>query len=303
MSLVEDFILYIEAERRYSPLTVRNYSRDIDDFLRYLDTSREEFNPRKVKRSDIEGWLEYLYEGRKLRATTINRMVASLRSFWRWMLEHRHIDKDIVTTIKRGKTPRRLPTYISNQHMGDIVDAMREDIVEGDWQQLRDVVVVTLFYTSGIRLSELATADWGDLSSDMTTLRVLGKGNKERVVPLPTPTQRLLKKYFSQFSSQNICTGQKKALILSKKGERLSQRTIERIVERILTRAGVQGKCSPHILRHTFATHLLNAGVDLREIQELLGHTSLKATQVYTHNDFETLREVYLNSHPREDGR
>ena len=126
----------------------------------------------------------------------------------------------------------------------------------------------------------------------------MGKGRKERVQPLLSGMGEILKKYFSQISSQNICTGQKFPLILSQKGRRISQRTVERIVSRVLKSSGVLGKTSPHVLRHTFATHLLNRGADLREIQELLGHSSLKATQVYTHTDIERLKEVVALAHP-----
>jgi integrase/recombinase XerC len=140
----------------------------------------------------------------------------------------------------------------------------------------------------------------GDLSADYTTLRVMGKGRKERVQPMLSSLVEVLKKYFIQISSQNICTAQKKALILSNKGERISRRTVQRIVERKLKDVGVQGKTSPHVLRHTFATRVLNEGGDLREIQELLGHSSLKATQVYTHLDIERLKQTYVMAHPRE---
>jgi integrase/recombinase XerC len=165
---------------------------------------------------------------------------------------------------------------------------------------VRDAVVVVMFYTLGIRLAELHAANWDDISSDFSYIRVVGKGRKERVVPLVGAVQQILKKFYGQNSLQNICIGQKKALILSEKQERLSQRTLQRIVDRVLKASGVQGKSSPHVLRHTFATHLLNMGADLRDIQELLGHSSLKATQVYTHNDFERLKLVYSEAHPRE---
>ena len=139
-----------------------------------------------------------------------------------------------------------------------------------------------------------------DVSADYATLRVMGKGRKERIQPLLGSLGALLEKYFIQISSQNICTTQKKALILSKKGERISRRTVERIVDRKLKGVGIQGKTSPHVLRHTFATRVLNEGGDLREIQELLGHSSLKATQVYTHLDIERLKHTYAMAHPRE---
>lgn len=300
MNLVDGFISYIEAERRYSPLTVRNYRRDIADFLEFTGIDADKFDPNTITRADVEEWIVYLFEKRKLKAQSVNRGVASLRSFWKWILVHGHANKDIVSVISQAKTPSRLPVFVSESRMTDVVAMLRDDIGSEDFERLRDAVIVLLFYTAGLRLTELATATFGDISQDMRTIRILGKGRKERIVPLIGRMGEILKKYFSQFSSQNICIGQKKALILSKKGEPISARTIERIVDSKLKGAGIQGKTSPHTLRHTFATHLLNEGADLREIQELLGHSSLKATQVYTHTNIEKLKEVYSTAHPRE---
>lgn len=303
MNLIDGFISYIEAERRYSPLTVRNYRRDIADFLEFIGVDKERFDPNAIARADVEEWIIYLFEKRKLKAQSVNRSVATLRSFWKWMLGHGHANRDIVSVISQAKTPSRLPVFVSESRMEDVVALLRDDIASEDFERLRDAVIVLLFYTAGLRLAELSNLKIGDISADYRTIRILGKGEKERIVPLIGRMGEILKKYFSQFSSQNICIGQKKALILSKKGEPISERTIQRIVDRKLKGAGIQGKTSPHTLRHTFATHLLNEGADLREIQELLGHSSLKATQVYTHTNIEKLKEVYSTAHPREKER
>ena len=303
MNIVDGFISYIEAERRYSPLTVRNYRRDIADFLEIIGVEAERFDPNAIARADVEEWIIYLFEKRKLKAQSVNRSVATLRSFWKWMLGHGHANRDIVSVISQAKTPSRLPVFVSESRMENVVALLRDDIATDDFERLRDAVIVLLFYTAGLRLAELANLKIGDISADYRTIRILGKGEKERIVPLIGRMGEILKKYFSQFSSQNICIGQKKALILSKKGEPISVRTIQRIVDRKLKGAGIQGKTSPHTLRHTFATHLLNKGADLREIQELLGHSSLKATQVYTHTNIEKLKEVYSTAHPREKER
>ena len=300
MSAIDAYLAYIEAERRYSPLTVRNYRRDIADFLAWLKVDKEDFMAERITRTDIEEWIVYLFEERELKAQSVNRMVATLRSFWHWMLGHGYAERNIVDTIKAIKRPQRLPVFVADSRMEDVVASLRDDIASAEWERLRDAIVVLLIYTSGLRVAELHGLRWEDISHDYTTIRILGKGNKQRVVPLLGSMGDIIKKYFSQLSSQNICIDQKKAVILSKKGEALSIRTIQRIVDRVLKGAGIQGKTSPHILRHTFATHLLNQGADLREIQELLGHSSLKATQVYTHNNIERLKEAYHNAHPRE---
>ena len=300
MNLIDRFLQWLEAERRYSPLTVRNYRRDIGDFLSWRGVTCDSFEPRDIMREDVEEWIIYLSDERKLKATSVNRTVASLRTLWRWLMHHGHVERDVVSMIRSTKTPRRLPVFVPDSRMTEVIDGIKEDLRSGDFVRVRDAVVVVLFYTSGMRLAELHQVNVGDISADFSHIRVLGKGNKERIVPLIAPVQEILRKYCGQKSSQNICIDQKKALILSEKEERLSQRTLQRIVDRVLKASGVQGKTSPHVLRHTFATHLLNMGADLRDIQELLGHSSLKATQVYTHNDVERLKAVYAEAHPRE---
>ena len=298
--LIDEFILWLTAERRYSPLTVRNYRRDVDDFVAFCGVTHEAFDPNSIKREDIEEWMVYLGEERKLKVTSVNRTMASLRTFWRWMLAHGHVDKDLMKTLHQYKAPKRLPTFVPDSRMEDLLAELREDIASDDFERLRDALIILLIYTAGLRLSELVEANTSDIAADYTSLRVMGKGRKERIQPLLGSLGEVLKKYFIQISLQNICTTQKKALILSKKGERISRRTVERIVDRKLKGVGIQGKTSPHVLRHTFATRVLNEGGDLREIQELLGHSSLKATQVYTHLDIERLKHTYAMAHPRE---
>lgn len=298
MTVVTKFIEWLEAERRYSPLTVRNYRRDVADFLSWLKVSEEEFDPSVITREDVVDWTIYLLKERGLKPTSVNRATASLRTLWRWMKSKGWVEKDIFGTVKQFKTPKRLPVFVADSRMMDVVNGLKADIESDDFVRLRDAVIVLLIYTSGLRLAEVVGANAQDVASDYSSIRVMGKGRKERIQPLLQGMGEILKKYFSQISSQNICTGQKFPLILSQKGERISQRTVERIVNRVLKSSGVLGKTSPHVLRHTFATHLLNRGADLREIQELLGHSSLKATQVYTHTDIERLKEVVSFAHP-----
>ena len=298
--LIDEFILWLEAERRYSPLTVRNYRRDVDDFVAFCGATHDSFDPKSITREKIEEWMVYLGEERNLKVTSVNRTMASLRTFWRWMLAHNHVEKDLLKSLRQYKPPKRLPTFVPDTRMEDVIAELRADIASEEFERLRDALIILLIYTAGLRLSELVEANMCDVSADYATLRVMGKGRKERIQPLLSSLGEVLKKYFIQISSQNICTTQKKALILSKKGERISRRTVERIVDRKLKGVGVQGKTSPHVLRHTFATRVLNEGGDLREIQELLGHSSLKATQVYTHLDIERLKHAYAMAHPRE---
>lgn len=300
MNYVDDFLVWLEAERRYSPLTVRNYRRDIDDFLCWKGCSREAFRPEEIVRADIEDWALYLFEERGLKAASVNRSIASLRSLWHRLMAQGVVERDVVSMVRRYKTPRRLPLFVPDSRMESVVERLREDIASEEFVRLRDALIILMIYTSGLRLSELVESNTEDLAADFSTIRIVGKGNRERVQPIAEALRPIIKKYFRLKFSQNICTSEKKALILSKKGERISRRTVQRIVDKMLKESGVQGRTSPHVLRHTFATRLLNDGSDLREIQELLGHSSLKATQVYTHNNIERLKDVYSLAHPRE---
>lgn len=301
MNRVEEFLYVLESERRYSPHTVSGYRRDIYAFLEWCGVDADRFSPDTFKRYDLNDWAIYLFERRGLKAASVNRSLVSLRSLWKWMLRQGYAQQDIVSTVKQYKTPKRLPTYVPETRMSGIIDGLNDDIASDDGERLRDAVIMLLLYTCGLRLSELVEANVEDIASDFSSIRVCGKGNKIRIQPIVKSVGDVLKKYFSQNSSQNICIGQKKALILSKKGERINRRAVQRIVDRKLKCYGIQGKTSPHVLRHTFATHLLNSGADLREIQELLGHSALRTTQVYTHTNIESLKEVYKLAHPRGD--
>lgn len=301
MNRVEEFLYVLESERRYSPHTVSGYRRDIYAFLEWCGVDADRFSPDTFKRYDLNDWAIYLFERRGLKATSVNRSLVSLRSLWKWMLRQGYAQQDIVSTVKQYKTPKRLPTYVPETRMSGIIEGLNDDIASDDGERLRDAVIMLLLYTCGLRLSELVEANVEDIASDLSSIRVCGKGNKIRIQPIVKSVGDVLKKYFSQNSSQNICIGQKKALILSKKGERINRRAVQRIVDRKLKCYGIQGKTSPHVLRHTFATHLLNSGADLREIQELLGHSALRTTQVYTHTNIESLKEVYKLAHPRGD--
>ena len=280
--MLDDFLTYLLAERRYSPLTVRNYRRDIERFLEWLGVNGDEFDPETIRREDIQEWIVSLSESGRLSAASINRGVSSLRALWHWLLRTGRTGHDVMGGVSQLKTPRRLPAFVPDTRMADVLDDLRDCIASNDFEQVRNALIVVMFYTCGVRLSELVGADFGDLSDDMSLLKVYGKGGKERMVPIFHGVVPLINRYRELVSLQNICISEKKALILTVQGERMTVRSVQRIVDRILAGAGVKGRTSPHVLRHTFATHLLNEGADLREIQELMGHSSLQSTQIYT---------------------
>ncbi len=299
-ALKELFLNYISAERRYSPLTARNYMRDIEEFISWGEAhSSEDFQLVKARGEDIRGWALYLGEERKLKPQTITRMLASIRSFYRFLQKHNIIDKDILIKTHSLRSSTRLPKFVTTQQMIGVVDKVLHDLAEGDWRERRDAMLTLMLYTCGLRLAELINIDKGDFSADYSSLRILGKGNKERMIPITRRVQAEVKRFIEKNSAENICISDKNALFLSSQGRRISRSDVQRSVARLLREFGVQGKSSPHVLRHTFATHLLNDGADLREIQALMGHSSLKATQVYTHNDIASLLRVYAEAHPR----
>ena len=258
--MLTEFIRYLSAERRYSPLTVRNYKHDVEQFLAWLDCDESRFDPRSVTTEQIREWIIFRTEEGKLSAGSMN--------------------------------PESRMTTIVSECGPDSEDFLTE----------RNSLIILMFYACGLRLAELVGIDRSDFSADYTSLRVRGKGDKQRMVPILEFLREKILHYLGLIERQNICISSEKALFLTHKGKRISRSVVYRTVQEELTRAGVQGKKSPHVLRHTIATHLLNGGADMREIQELLGHASLQATQVYTHNSIARLREIYAKAHPREKG-
>lgn len=307
---IDDFIRYIEAEKRYSPHTVRAYERDVRDFVEYVcgkgEITAQEFDPAAVASDDVRSWIVSL-SGRRLGPASINRMASSLRAYFRYLRGHGVIDKDPMLRIGNLKKPLRLPEYIPESRMEELIVAKIPSPEGSDRHAAyiaeRDALIILLFYSTGIRLAELKDIRLEDFSDGFSQLRVRGKGGKERIVPVIEYARERIGGFIRRFEAENICVSPGNFLFLTEKGEPVSRTAIYNVVRGALTSAGIQGKKSPHVLRHSFATHLLNGGADIREIQELLGHSSLAATQVYTHNSITKLKEIYTTSHPRGAGK
>ena len=302
-ALIDKFITYITAERRYSPLTVRNNLHDVTTFEEGgRSACGKDFSLREVTAVDVGNWVMHLSDSGRLKSSSVNRAVATLRSFYRYLRRKDIIHHDIFVSVQSLPTSRRLPTFVPKGNMDEVVDVVLQRLSNGSWIERRDALIVLMLYACGLRLAELCNIDLSDFDNDFTALRVLGKGDKTRIVPLVERVSHEVKRYLAQDFEENICLSKENALFLSKRGERISRSDVQRSVARLLRECGVQGKCSPHVLRHTFATHLLNDGADLREIQELMGHSSLSATQVYTHNNIAQLQRIYATAHPRSVG-
>ncbi|MDL2320518.1 tyrosine-type recombinase/integrase [Alistipes sp. OttesenSCG-928-B03] len=292
---VERFLTYLRAEKRYSEHTVFNYGRDIRRFL--ADSNIAEENLAFVTADDIRTWITNLTES-GLSAASVNRMTSSMRALFRWLRKTGAMEGDPFLRVGFQRMPSRLPGYITEAKMGEVILDIEKHAGD-DFISQRNALIITLFYTTGMRLAELVGIKLDDFSANYSELRVRGKGNKERVVPLIEYTRAKVSAYVDRIKAENICTGHGVSLFLDSKGKPVSRTEVYRVVKEELALAGVQGKRSPHILRHTFATHMLNDGADIREIQEMLGHASLAATQVYTHNSIAQLKEIYRGAHPR----
>ncbi len=339
--VLERFTAYIEGERRYSPLTVRNYRHDIRSFVAWGEAAaagkakktgkagktakagetgkaekagkaeitekaetesgghgEKAFYLCRVRGEDVRAWVMHLSDEGRMNNASINRCVASLRSLYRYMRREGMTHRDPFAALEPLRTSRRLPRFVPEEDMEQVVQSVLERLRDEDARTRRDAMMVLILYTCGLRLAELTGLDTRDMVNNGSALRVHGKGDKTRLVPLVPRVAQELHRYLS-FSDAKICTSPENPLFLSSTGGRISRSDVQRSVARLLRECGVKGKCSPHVLRHTFATHLLNDGADLREIQELMGHTSLKATQVYTHNNIAQLQRIYASAHPR----
>lgn len=302
--MIGAFITHIQAEKRYSALTVRNYRHDIESFATWCASnagiSLEDFNLTSVTTEDIREWIIYRMEQCKIGAASMNRELSSLRSFYRYLRSHGHITQDVFGRISTLKTARKLPSFVPETRMGNLLDDIREESHNGEFIEVRNALIISIFYGCGIRLAELQGIHFGDFSADMATLRIRGKGDKERIIPLQGEIGDRIKAYKIVLEKMGFATSPEARLIVSNIGNPLSRSTIQQVVKAKLSEANVQGKKSPHVLRHTFATHLLNKEADMRDIQELMGHSSLRTTQCYTHNSIAQLQEAYKRAHPHK---
>ena len=290
----DSFLKYLEFEKRYSPHTIRSYSNDLESFGTFII---EEFGMSDLSEAgsmEIRQWLFSLTE-QGMSPRSVNRKLATLRSYFKFLMRQGIISKNPLEIIRPLKTSKRLPQFITEQEMLRMLDQFEFTDDEEGW---RDRLILELLYGTGIRLSELIGLKIGDVSMSAGTLRVLGKRNKERVIPYPPGIRPTLERYLHLRKS----TGQadeKSSLIVTEKGEQCYPMFIYRIVNYYLKTFTNADRKSPHVLRHTFATHLLNKGAELNAVKDLLGHANLAATQVYTHNSIEKLKAVYDKAHPK----
>ena len=290
--MITQFEQYLLAEKRYSPHTVKAYKTDLLQFVDFLGYTPENFLPSDVTPQLVRGWVVNLVKS-GLASCSVNRKIATINTFYIYLKRSGIVCKNPAAKVVHPKVPKRLPTFVGYDAIEQIARNEGDDFVS-----LRNLLIVELLYTCGIRRAELVGLKVEDVDEPTLTLRVFGKGKKERIIPLIPSTNSLLKCYISQreeFFSERPTP----YLILTAKGEQIYPKLVERVVKEMLKNAGVNGKRSPHVLRHTFATHLLDNGADLLSIKEMLGHSSIGTTQIYTHNTLEKIKTSYMKAHPR----
>ena len=293
MHNVTDFIDYIQHEKRYSLHTVQAYKRDLEQFFLFLQTYTDKASINSVTSSEIRSWLASLKED-KMQSSSVNRKISTLRSYFRFLQRQRKITLNPMSKIIAPKKPKPLPSFVQEAQM----DRMLQETAFGDdIQGATEQLLLELFYQTGMRRAELCQLKITSFSSSSRTIKILGKGNKERIVPI-TDELRLLIEHYIELRQQ-IPTVNHDHLLILKNGKALNATYVYKIVKQYLGQVTTLNKQSPHVLRHTFATHLLNQGADLNAVRELLGHADLTSTQIYTHTTIDKLKEIHRKAHPK----
>lgn len=292
--LRDRFIQHIQFEKRYSPHTVISYKNDLDQFFIYLESVYQVTDIHDVNYLQIRSWLVEMME-QKITSRSINRKITTLKSFYKFLIREGAIEENPMNKIIAPKMSKRLPVFVEKEKMDLLFDKV--DFGEG-FEAARNKLIVELFYMTGMRLSELVNLKLHDIDLPQQTIKVLGKRNKERIIPFSRSLEKQIASYLDlRNEMKNIYDSD--YLFLTEKGKKIYQKLVYRLINYYLSIVTTLDKRSPHVLRHTFATHMLNNGADLNAIKELLGHANLSATQVYTHNTIEKLKTVYKQAHPK----
>ncbi|MFH1888718.1 MAG: tyrosine recombinase XerC [Candidatus Omnitrophota bacterium] len=283
---IEKFIRYLEIEKNYSRHTISNYKLDLNDFKKFLgDTALD-----KVDYLLLRKYLAIL-KGKTLSSRSVGRRLSAMRSFFKFLVREGHLKTNPITVLSSPKQDKHLPVFLTEDEVGKLIVAVKL-VSERDY---RDKAVIETFYSTGIRVSELVGLNIADIDFISGIIKVLGKGKKERIVPVGEMALSSIRSYLDKRKREK----EPEALFLNKNGKRITDRGIRGVVSKYIRLASLKHGVSPHTLRHSFATHLLNRGADLRSVQELLGHVNLSTTQIYTHLTTERLKSVYDKAHPR----
>ncbi len=296
---VNDFVNYLNYEKRFSPHTIISYQTDLRQFQQYLKANFEVDEIKLVNHQIVRSWLVHLMN-EKVTARSVARKLTTLKTFYRFLLKENRVENNPMAKVQSPKIQKRLPVFVEETPINELFDKKGNDkkevFFEPNFEGIRDKLLINILYSTGIRLSELIGLKTLDTDLYNNQIKVLGKRNKERIIPITKELVILISEYLEMKTKEGL---NNENLLVTKKGEKLYSKMVYNIVKTNLTYVTSVEKRSPHILRHTFATHLLNRGADLNAIKELLGHANLAATQVYTHNSIERLKNIYKNKHPR----
>jgi len=284
----EKFLRFLEYEKRYSVHTLKSYSTDLEQFIQFLSSEFQVNTVENINFQFVRSWIARLLSN-NISTRSVNRKITTLKTYFRFLLQENIIKQSPMQKIISPKTSKRLPVFVEEIKMNELLNEI--DFGEGVLSQ-RDRLILELFYFTGIRLSELINLKNTDIDFSNSTILVLGKRNKERLLPLTSDILSKIKELNTSNKSLFLFT--------TEKGKQISTKQVYRLVNKYLSMVTSLDKKSPHILRHTFATHMLNNGADINAIKELLGHANLSATQAYTHNTIKKLKTVYKQAHPRE---
>ncbi|MDA3930778.1 MAG: tyrosine-type recombinase/integrase [Prolixibacteraceae bacterium] len=292
MLLSENFIKYLQFEKRYSNHTLVAYKTDLGQFILFMNESVGDFDFREVTSKQIRLWVVSLMDN-NVSSRSVIRKITTLKSFYKYLMRQGIAETNPAQLVTTPKVGKKLPTFVQEDNLNQLLDF---GFFPTDFEGVRDKLIVATLYGTGIRLAELKNLTISNVNTSEHTIKVLGKRNKERLIPYPVGIDAVLEEYLkfrSEFSGNN------RFLFLTSKGKQVYDKLIYRVVKKYLTIVTTVSKKSPHVLRHSYATHLLNNGADLNAVKELLGHSNLSATQVYTHTTFEKLKEIYKQAHPR----
>ncbi len=289
-----DFTSYLQLEKNYSPHTIKAYQKDLSTFLDFAVEEYEVSDVKSIPYSIIRSWIVALVDS-GISNRSVNRKISSLKSYYKYLLKSKQISENPLAKHKALKTSKKIQVPFSEKEIEEVIEMLDQE--EG-FEGLRNKLIVELFYTTGMRRAELVELKMKDLSLESQTIKVLGKRNKERIIPLLPSIKESLSRYLEERNKLEKIEDSP-YLLLSKRGVKIYETLVYRVINSYFSKASEKIKKSPHILRHSFATHLLNEGADLNAVKELLGHASLASTQVYTHNSVAQLKQVYKNSHPR----
>jgi len=291
----ERFIEYIRFEKRYSTHTIKAYQKDIEQFLHFTGQNYGTTDPTLVNHLMIRSWIVDMING-SVSARSVNRKLSALKSFYKFLIKEELISVNPLQKINAPKSGKKLPEFIEKEKMDILLD---DDLKNKDFTHIRDRLMVEMFYFTGMRLSELINLTDQNINLINSNIKVLGKRNKERIIPFGNELKQSIKNYLEIRKKEVSANEQKSYFFVTKEGKKIYEKLVYRVVNSYLSRVSTKSKKSPHVLRHTFATHMLNNGADLNSVKELLGHSNLAATQIYTHNTVEKLKSIYKQAHPR----